>query len=153
MRPRVHWQVGGSQEALPSLPAREGSNEMSDQTEGERCSACGRPYLTIYRVPDDIWAKVTGRTDGGGTWCPTCFEFVATEKGYSLYWEARHGEFPLEAVKARDAVAKTLMSRAVFWMRDSGTPAVIRTCEAMREWLAASEPPGTARQSLGEEGT
>lgn len=62
--------------------------------EGERCNACGRLYLTVYRVPDDLWAKVTGRTDGGGTWCPTCFGFIASEKGYSLYWEATDADFP-----------------------------------------------------------
>ena len=136
---------------------------MSDQTESERCNACGRPYLTIYRVPDDIWAKVTGRTDGGGTWCPTCFEFVATEKGYSLYWEARHGEFPLEAVKAREeTVAKDAARYRI--LRGTGETQSAYGPEEEGIWggkdlddycdakLAASSPPGTARPSLGEEG-
>lgn len=80
-------------------------SEQTEPTKGERCNACGRPYLTIYHVPDDLWAKVTGRTDGGGTWCPTCFEFIASEKGYSLYWEARTDEFPTAAAKAREEAA------------------------------------------------
>jgi len=113
----------GGRPARPNVPASEPVGEegtLSDQTEGERCNACGRRYLTVYRVPDDLWAKVTGRTDGGGTWCPACFEFIAKEKRYSLYWEARHGEFPLEAVKAREEAAERLRARVLTVMERRG---------------------------------
>ena len=61
---------------------------------GEKCMNCGLRYSTIYRVPDDIWERITGRSDGSGLLCPRCCDALARDKGIILYWEAAEGEYP-----------------------------------------------------------
>ena len=48
-------------------------NLTPETHEGERCNACGHLYLTVWRAPDDLWAKVTGRLDGRWDVVPNVF--------------------------------------------------------------------------------
>lgn len=59
---------------------------------GERCDNCDNVYSTIYRLPDELWRKATGRNDGGGLLCPVCIDNLLR----GLYWEADEGRFPTE---------------------------------------------------------
>ena len=61
---------------------------------GEKCMNCGYRYLMVYRVPDSVWERVTGRTNGSGLLCPRCCDDIARKKGIWLFWEAAEGEFP-----------------------------------------------------------
>jgi len=65
----------------------------------------------------------------------------------------------LEAVKAREEAlvdamgkARDILSRAAHYSYDRDAEAILTAALEIRR-LAASEPPGTARPSLGEEGT
>lgn len=66
-------------------------------TEGERCRSCGKRYLTCWQANGDLWAKVTGKSDGSGLRCIECFEKEARAKGLILYWSCAEGEFPGDA--------------------------------------------------------
>jgi len=46
-------------------------------------------------VADDVWQRLTGRTDGGGLLCSTCCDLLARRVGIELYWEAAVGEYPV----------------------------------------------------------
>lgn len=61
---------------------------------GEHCDNCGGEYLTVYRLPDTIWAKITGRANG--LLCPECADSLARDKGVELYWEAAVNKFPID---------------------------------------------------------
>ena len=61
-----------------------------DLSEGERCQCCGERYLTVYRLPDELWARITPRPEspGGGLLCPACADERARELGVLLVWSA-----------------------------------------------------------------
>ena len=71
--------------------------------EGERCDLCDEDYRTVYRVPDDIWRRVTDPV-GGSLICPRCFDAGARHEGIELYWEAREGGYPTTALESALAV-------------------------------------------------
>ncbi len=72
----------------PNAEAQVGEHPEAYMDEGEHCQRCGRAYLTVWRASDELWQAVTGRTDGGGLFCPECFEAMAREKRISVYWDA-----------------------------------------------------------------
>lgn len=57
---------------------------------GEICQNCNRTYKTIYRVPDEIWEEVTGQKEG--LLCISCFDQLASVKGFKLLWIPRKHE-------------------------------------------------------------
>lgn len=62
--------------------------------EHELCSRCGRRYPHVWIASDELWERVTGRSDGGGLMCMTCFDRQAEENGIVLYWECAEKVFP-----------------------------------------------------------
>ena len=76
---------------------------MSDTRElGELCCYCQRRYLTVYRIPDEGWERITGRKDGRGLLCPACCDALMKEAGLNPYWEATFDNYPTE-MKGGDA--------------------------------------------------
>lgn len=67
--------------------------------EGEHCQSCGETYSLIYRVPDALWERITGRADGSGLYCIRCLDGLAVTMGISLYWDGAAGNFPTERPK------------------------------------------------------
>ena len=60
---------------------------------GEICRACAKPVAdstgdSWWAASDAIWAKVTGRSDGGGILCIPCFTHKATAVGVRIKWHA-----------------------------------------------------------------
>ncbi len=45
------------------------------------CSRCGRRDGLDAAVDDSMWARISGRTDGGGLLCLWCMDELAAEKG------------------------------------------------------------------------
>jgi len=70
-------------------------SEDIEKTTAEICQLCGREYLIVYRLPDDIWERITGKKNGG-LLCPICADVLAREAGISLYWETTTNAFPTE---------------------------------------------------------
>ena len=60
----------------------------------EKCQRCGGRYPTVWDAPDDLWAQVTGKTDGSGLRCLSCFDEEARQKDIVLYWSCCVGKFP-----------------------------------------------------------
>lgn len=67
----------------------------SDLGPGETCDACGRRYLVIYRVPNDVWSLIAPKQDElgehlehqfGGLLCVDCAWTRARELGITLYF-------------------------------------------------------------------
>ena len=83
LRPLNEW--------LASLPVSFGSPD------GEVCEACGDRYDTVYRIPDDVWAKITPREGSAGTLCLPCADRRASCAGISLFFEASVGRWDGEA--------------------------------------------------------
>lgn len=65
--------------------------------EGELCQLCGERYLTVYRVPPQIWEAVFGAGREGGLACPRCIDEETRELGIVLYWEAHPGVYPSDS--------------------------------------------------------
>lgn len=70
---------------------------MLTASDSEKCASCGRGYRIIYRVPDDIWARIAPDKDslgdhpehqGGGLLCPLCADERARELGIRLVFDA-----------------------------------------------------------------
>lgn len=79
----------------------------------ETCQICESKYHTVYRVSDDVWAKVFGRDDGSGLLCPACVDERARGLGIVLYWEAAVDRFPVEEAPRLREIAEGL--RALDW--------------------------------------
>lgn len=62
---------------------------------GEQCQRCGNFYRTVYRIPDDVWRKITDLN----RLCPRCCDWLARHAGISLYWEANPDRYPSEATR------------------------------------------------------
>jgi hypothetical protein len=60
-----------------------------DGWDGEWCRSCGDPYSVVWWAEGDLWEALTGRTDGGGTLCPSCFARLADEAGVTIEWRVR----------------------------------------------------------------
>lgn len=71
-------------------------SETEAKYPGERCECCQCPYTTVWRAPDTLWQRLTGRTDGAGLYCPECFDGLAEDMGVALYWECAEGHLPNE---------------------------------------------------------
>ena len=98
----------------------------------EVCQNCEGYYDTVYRMPDDVWEKLTGHADGGGLLCPACCDLLARRVGLELYWEAAIGEYPIAAERERcaekaDEIAATFLEGAELL----SSPALIRNAHAM----------------------
>lgn len=79
--------------------------EVEVAWDGEECQRCGLAYTVVYRLPDELWEKVTG---GQYTLlCPTCCDHLAREKGIYLHWEAQAGVYPTDS--PRGVAPRTLM--------------------------------------------
>ena len=66
-------------------------------TTAEICQCCQKEYFNIYRIPDDIWLKIMGKSEG--LLCLSCCDVLAKECGIELYWEAQPGQFFTEERK------------------------------------------------------
>jgi len=62
----------------------------------EVCDHCGVEYYAVWRAPDVLWKRLSGRTDGSGLLCMACFEEAALQGNIALYWECAEGLFPSE---------------------------------------------------------
>ena len=60
----------------------------------EHCQVCGKGYLTIYSVPDEVWKKITPKSGEAGVLCIECADRISRELGIDLYWSAGIGEYP-----------------------------------------------------------
>lgn len=76
--------------------------EIVKEQAGEQCHACGNRYTTIYRVPNEVWAKIAPNRETlgqhpehqfGGLLCPACADRRASELGIILYWDANTGDW------------------------------------------------------------
>lgn len=56
---------------------------LVENDEGERCEVCGRDYV-LWHANGYLYRRVVG--DGGGTFCPACFDHMAEERGIHLEW-------------------------------------------------------------------
>ena len=63
----------------------------------EKCDNCDKYYESVYRVSDDLWLKIYGKSESG-LLCPMCCDAIARQKGILLYWEARENEYPTEVL-------------------------------------------------------
>lgn len=79
-------------------PAPEKAGGKAPTTEGETCQACGRCYDTVWRAPDPLWARVSGKGEAGKL-CPRCFDEKARTQGIALYWECAQGRYPTDSPK------------------------------------------------------
>lgn len=61
-----------------------GEREYPPRT--EHCHECGDPVAVVWTAPDDLWAAVTGREDGGGIRCIPCFDEAAAAQGRFIRW-------------------------------------------------------------------
>jgi len=65
----------------------------AEPTGCEKCQECGRRYETCYRVPDDTWAQISGRSDGSGLLCISCADQLARNAGITIWWRGTGREF------------------------------------------------------------
>jgi hypothetical protein len=112
---------------------------MTEGESGERCHDCGGFYATVYRVPDDVWAKIApdkaalGEHEEhryGGLLCLPCADRRAREKGIRLYFDASVGDWrPSDAALLADIcdnmaeVLKPLPGELPNALGDAGTRA------------------------------
>ena len=75
--------------------AREMEQSPLLETIGEKCQICGKHYLAVWRAPDEIWEKLSGKGEGG-LLCPPCFEKLAQVAGHTLYWSCQLDRYPGE---------------------------------------------------------
>ena len=52
----------------------------------EFCRDCGRHQPLLWTASDELWREITGRKDGGGVYCPECFDRRARALGITLRW-------------------------------------------------------------------
>jgi hypothetical protein len=58
--------------------------------ETEICCICGRGVDAVWWCQDgELWARLTGWTEGGGCTCVGCFDRLADNAGVFLQWTAR----------------------------------------------------------------
>ena len=53
----------------------------SDFDRSAPCHRCGRRDGLDAVVSDEVWAAISGRTDGGGILCLWCMDELAAERG------------------------------------------------------------------------
>ena len=84
------------------------SKDGLKEEEGEKCQKCGEHYLTVYRVPDEVWKVITPKpyAPGAGLLCPLCAESLSRAAGITLYWEASPGEFPCQIERNKRITAE-----------------------------------------------
>jgi hypothetical protein len=61
---------------------------------GEKCQSCNKFYEIIYRIPNNLWKKISGKKDGSGLLCIECLDKIARKKGMYLYWVGTIKKFP-----------------------------------------------------------
>ena len=54
----------------------------------EYCHDCGVKQPLVWKADEELWASVTGKTDGSGILCPKCFDIRAEKIGILVYWVA-----------------------------------------------------------------
>jgi hypothetical protein len=74
----------------------------------EYCDDCGIRQPLVWTVSDPLWNEVTGResvlTDGGGVYCPSCFNRRARANGLLLRWWPVVCQCTKDRVSARSCV-------------------------------------------------
>mgnify|MGYP001572130799 CR=1 FL=1 len=61
----------------------------------EHCQLCKKEYETIYKLPCDIWYKITPNIyKEGGLLCLECADKKAREIGFIPFWYAGHLKYP-----------------------------------------------------------
>jgi len=61
----------------------------------EQCQNYGKLYSTVWRAPDRLWTRITGKKQNG-LLCPSCFDKLAHDLGIELYWECAENGYPTE---------------------------------------------------------
>lgn len=86
----------GSAALQPVAPATALASTQCPVEDGERCQSCGHRFLSVYWLPDDVWAAITPKPEHttAGTLCLPCADKRAREAGIDLYWGATVGDFP-----------------------------------------------------------
>src|SRR5690606_7471517 len=109
-------------EALRSILTS--TRPMTEDVAGEQCHDCGGFYQTVYRVPDDVWAKIAPDKAAlgehtehryGGLLCLPCADRRAREKGIRLYFDASVGDWrtpPEDVAGLVERVAQRFSERA-----------------------------------------
>ena len=66
------------------------------------CDVCGSSFMTIYKVPDEVWKQIKpeGAVEGAGLLCPQCAMVRAEAQGIRLYWEAATGWWASDPIGA-----------------------------------------------------
>jgi len=64
--------------------------------DNEICQKCGKPYLTVYNIPNEIWIKISPKKSEGGLLCISCCDELAREQQIVLYWQAKETKNDLE---------------------------------------------------------
>jgi len=59
----------------------------------EHCQICGKGYLTVYHILDEIWNKITPKEGEAGLLCIECADKRAHDIGIELYWSANEGKY------------------------------------------------------------
>lgn len=79
------------------MPAERMQAAVAEVSEhpGEHCQDCGVAYATVYRLPDDVWARITPSDNPfAGLLCLRCADQRAFDAGLFLYWTAERSEVP-----------------------------------------------------------
>lgn len=57
--------------------------------ETELCDKCGGRVVMVWWCDSkELWERVTGEKNGGGVYCPRCFDVYAGKQGAVLRWKA-----------------------------------------------------------------
>ena len=81
----------------------------------EYCDDCGVRQPLIWTASDALWHEVTGResvlADGGGVYCPACFDRKAREKHMLIRWVPVLEYRDHERVESHDQYMKLLTGK------------------------------------------
>ena len=60
----------------------------------EKCYSCGKRYLTVYSVPDEVWEQINPTiTRESGFLCIECADKRARDRGIILWWSCGVGKY------------------------------------------------------------
>jgi hypothetical protein len=83
-------RIGLVRELLQELDKCASTTSTDARQTGEQCAVCGRQYEYVYRVPDDVWAKITPSDNPeGGLLCIDCASKRAEEMGITLRFHGK----------------------------------------------------------------
>jgi len=77
-RPTQAWAAA---EAANEIAALRTDNERLKNRGDDPCERCGAAYNMSALVSDEVWAKISGRTDSRGYLCLWCMDELAVAQG------------------------------------------------------------------------